>query len=61
MMISIKTKSYDVRYSYPINALIYIKDNQFTTKPVNNNQKPFGHVINPPVYGDCYLEIEVYE
>jgi len=61
-MIYVKTKSYDARYLYPINSLIYIKDHQFTTKPVNDNQKPFGHVIKSPLSTeDYYLEIEVYE
>lgn len=61
-MISVKMKSYDVRYLYPINSLIYIKDHQFTPKPVNDNQKPFGHIINPPLaFEDYYLEIEVYK
>ena len=58
-MIIVKTKNYDARYTYPVNAYVYIKDKQFSVKPINCRQKPFGYVVYSPIGRRKELTVEI--
>jgi hypothetical protein len=56
---TIKTTNYNTIYKYPINALVYIWDDKFTTYH-HGEQLPFGKVVTPPTRRRKSLEIKVF-
>ena len=56
----VKTLNYDVRFKYPLNAAVFIDDNnQFTTDRDSQNRIPFGKVVKSPTNSRQQLEIRV--